>query len=362
MSGYVVVGAGLTGATIARELAEDGFKVQVVERREHVAGNAADTAFTHLYGPHIFHTNSDKVVTFLSRFTDWRPYEHRVLANTKWGNVPMPVNLDTLASILQDDVFTSVSQKLEDAFGYDNSVPVLRLRASDDPVLAELGEYLWNIFFEGYTEKMWGVPAEALSPGVTGRVPVRVSRDDRYFTDRFQAQPRGGYVAMVEAMLDHPNIAVFLGEEYKLRKPGAVVYTGPVDALFKYQLGVLPYRTIEFETTEDPKVTTMPSVATVNYPDAEITFTRETEMGVLTGSGVSVVVKETPVAFQPDANDPYYPVPMDENRAIHDRYVAAAGEAGLILAGRLADYKYYNMDQAVARGLSVAAQITGRKQ
>lgn len=364
MTGYVVVGAGLTGATVARELAEDGYAVQVVERRDQVGGNAADTPFTHLYGPHIFHTNSDRIVTFLSRFTDWRPYEHRVVAEVEGvGRVPMPVNLDTIAALLPDDIARVASQRLEDAYGYDATVPILRLRGADDPVLAQLGAFLWEKLFAGYTEKMWGVEPDALSPGVTGRVPIRVNRDDRYFTDRFQAQPRAGFSAMIEQMLDHPNVAVFLGEEYLLRRPASnVVYTGPVDALFRYQLGVLPYRTIEFDVTHQDEPKAMPYAATVNYPSAANPFTRETEMGVITGSSVNHQVRERPVAFQPDANEPYYPVPMPENGKIHDRYADAARDEGLILAGRLADYKYYNMDQAVARGLSVAAKITGRKK
>lgn len=362
MSGYVVVGAGLTGATVARELAEDGYRVQVVEAREQVGGNAADTPFTHLYGPHIFHTNADRIVTYLSRFTDWRPYEHRVVAETAKGRVPLPVNLDTLEAMLPGDTWKIVAQRLEDAYGYDSTVPVLRLRGSDDQVLAQLGEYLWETFFAGYTEKMWGVPPDELSPGVTGRVPVRINRDDRYFTDKFQAQPRAGFTKMVEAMLDHPNIAVFLGEEFKLRKTSSnVVYTGPVDALYGYQLGVLPYRTIEFQVTHQDEPKAMPYAATVNFPDLANPFTRETEMGLLTGSRVNHQVRERPVAFQPDANEPYYPVPMPENDAMHARYETLADADGLLLAGRLADYKYYNMDQAVARGISVAARITGRK-
>lgn len=365
MTGYTVVGAGLTGATVARELAEDGYRVAVVERRDTVAGNAADTDLTHLYGPHIFHTNSQRVIDFLSRFTDWRPYEHRVVAATRrWGFVPLPVNLDTLQAMLTNGTFDSVSQKLEDAYGYDATVPVLKLRQHEDKALSELGAWLWETYFEGYTSKMWGVNPEDLSPGVTARVPVRVNRDDRYFTDRFQAQPRAGYVAMVNQMLDHPNIDVFLGTEYKLKTPLAgVVYTGPIDALYKYQLGVLPYRTIEFEVTHqrETSVNSM-MAATVNFPEEDNPFTRETEMGIITGSGVNYQVRERPVAFQPDANEPFYPVPMPGNNSLHERYETIATGDGLVLAGRLADYRYYNMDQAVARGLSVAAQITGRKK
>jgi UDP-galactopyranose mutase len=353
---YTVVGAGFTGATVARVLAEAGHTVDVLERRGTLGGNAADTPVTHLYGPHIFHTNSARVWEFLSRFTSWRPYKHRVVAETAVGRLPMPINLDTLDALGLADL----GDLLVERYGDGTQVPILRLRADDDARVRAGAERLWDTFFDGYTRKMWGVHPSELSPGVTGRVPVRLSRDDRYFTDGYQALPREGYRTMFAAMLDHPRIVV--ARDYEWRPAGDrhddVVYTGPVDELLGYRYGPLAYRSLLFDTATRFRRDSR-RAATVNYPDELYPWTRETEMAALTGSDVSHVVRERPMQHLPGVTEPYYPIPMDAHKSLHSRYRTDAEASGLILAGRLADYKYYNMDQATARGLTVAAQITG---
>lgn len=365
MTGWTVVGAGLTGATVARRLADSGVSVVVVDRREQVGGNAADTPHTHLYGPHIFHTNSERVVDWLSRFTEWRPYDHRVVAELDGvGRVPMPVNLTTIDLLFGERAGELVAEKLVAEYGVMAQVPIEKLRASRDIVISKAGQTIFDTFFDGYTRKMWGRDAERLSPGVTARVPVRLSHDDRYFTDKFQCQPAAGYAAMFDAMLRHEKITVLLEAEYPLRalEPGRTVYTGPADELFDFEFGPLPYRSLSFEVTHQGEPRSMPPAATVNYPSEKNPYTRETEMGLVTGSGVNHQVRERPLEHVPGQTEPYYPIPAPGNRDRWDRYSEAARAHGIILAGRLGDYKYYNMDQAVARGLTVARQIVGGEE
>jgi UDP-galactopyranose mutase len=362
---YLVVGAGFAGSVMAERLAADaGKKVLVVDRRPHVGGNAYDHyddegLLVHKYGPHIFHTNSREVFDYLSRFTEWRPYEHRVLASVDGQLVPIPINLDTvnrlyglkLTSFEVAQFFASAAEKVE------------HVKTSEDVVVSKVGRELYEKFFRGYTRKQWGLDPSELDASVTARVPTRTSRDDRYFADAYQAMPRHGYTRMFERMLAHPNVKVMLNADYRevreLVPHREVVYTGPIDEFFDHRFGKLPYRSLEFrhETLAQPK---FQPVGTVNYPN-EHAYTRVTEFKHLTGQEhpKTSVVYEYPRA----EGDPYYPVPRPENAALYRRYLALAeATPNVHFVGRLATYKYYNMDQVVAQALTLYARIRdGRK-
>ncbi len=364
MFDYLVVGAGFAGSVLAERLAADGGKrVLVVDRRPHIGGNAYDHynddgILVHRYGPHIFHTNSREVFEYLSRFTAWRPYEHRVRASVDGQLVPIPINLDTInqlyglkmSSFELEKFFASVAEPRE------------RLRTSEDVVVSKVGRELYEKFFRNYTRKQWGIDPSELDASVTARVPTRTNRDDRYFTDRYQAMPLHGYTRMFERMLAHPDVKVMLNTDYReildeveFRE---MVYTGPVDEFFDCRYGKLPYRSLEFrhETVNAPLHQPAP---VVNYPN-EHPYTRVTEFKYLTGQEhpKTSIVYEYPC----DGGDPYYPVPRPENAELYARYQALAEQTARVhFVGRLATYRYYNMDQVVAQALTTYARMTGAK-
>jgi len=355
----LVVGAGFAGAVLAERLAAgSGKRVLVIDRRPHVAGNAYDHRdaagiLVHRYGPHIFHTNSDDVFAYLSRFTQWRPYEHRVLANVGAKLVPMPINRTTLNSLynlnLQDEAAAA-------AFLADRAEP-RALHTSEDVVVAAIGQELYETFFRGYTRKQWGLDPSQLDKSVTARVPTRTSTDDRYFLDKHQTMPLHGYTAMFEAMLDHPNITVQTGTDYRDVDVRAAhtVFTGPVDEYFNRRFGALPYRSLHFEHQTHDFATFQP-VATVNYPDEQTPYTRITEYKHLTGQQHA----RTSITYEypQDEGDPYYPIPRDENQALYRRYQALADALpDVSFVGRLATYKYYNMDQVVGQALATYRRL-----
>ncbi|CAM3626791.1 UDP-galactopyranose mutase [Bordetella sputigena] len=358
---YLVVGAGFAGSVLAERLAAGlGQRVLVIDRRPHIGGNAYDHfddagVLVHRYGPHIFHTNADQVVKYLSRFTGWRPYEHRVLASVDDMLVPMPINLTTL-STLYGQQFTSASAQ---AFLAERAETHLQIRTAEDMVVSQVGRDLYERFFRGYTRKQWGLDPAQLDKSVTARVPTRTSHDDRYFTDRFQAMPDQGYTRMFERMLDHPNIDVCLGTDYRTLR-GAVparklVYTGPIDEYFDYCHGALPYRSLVFrhETLGQER---FQAVGVVNYPAEEVPYTRITEYKHLTGQRhpCTSLTYEYPSA----EGDPYYPVPRPENAELYRRYQALAdARPDVLFVGRLATYRYYNMDQVVAQSLAAYGRI-----
>ena len=362
---WLVVGAGLTGATLAERLADAGQqRVLVIDRRPHLAGNAFDCrhqsgVMMHNYGVHIFHTTSARVWAYLSQFTTWRPYEHRVLGSVDGQLVPVPFNLRTLRALLPPAKASELEGILIDTAGWDGRIPVLRLLEHEDTRLRELGELVWDKIFAGYSSKQWGMRPEDLDRSVTGRVPILVSEDDRYFQDPYQGIPTDGYTAMVARMLDHPNIEVELGTELSAVRRRVtfdrMVYTGPLDELFDYRFGPLPYRSLRFEhrryNTEFKQ-----AAGQINYPN-DHDYTRTLEHKHLTGQKhrYTVVTTEWPEAYEPGRNEPYYPVPAADTRAHYQRYrdLAEANSPGMILAGRLADYRYYNMDQAVNRALTL---------
>jgi UDP-galactopyranose mutase len=354
---YLVVGAGFAGSVMAERLAADaGKRVLVIDRRPHIAGNAFDHLddagiLIHQYGPHIFHTNSSEIVDYLSRFTEWRPYEHRVLADIDGKLVPMPINRTTLNVLYDLDLQTDEDAE---AFLASRAEPVEVIRTSADVVISKVGRELYETFFQGYTRKQWGMDPSELDKSVTARVPTKTSTDDRYFTDSFQAMPKEGYTAMFARMLDHPNIEVRLGVEFAdIRDEisfDRLVFTGPIDEYFHHRYGKLPYRSLHFRH-ETVDVEQFQPVAVVNYPNEATPYTRITEYKYLTGqqSPRTSITYEYPRA----EGDPYYPIPRPENQALFKRYEALAlGAADVIFVGRLATYRYYNMDQVVGQALA----------
>ena len=365
MFDYLIVGAGYAGSVMAERLAAgSGKRVLVCDKRPHIGGNAYDHyndagILVHRYGPHIFHTNSEVVFDYLSRFTEWRPYEHRVLASVDGQQVPIPINLDTvnklyglsLTSFELEAFFERVAEKVES------------VKTSEDVVVSKVGRELYEKFFRGYTRKQWGLDPSELDASVTARVPTRTNRDDRYFTDTFQAMPLHGYTRMFERMLSHPHIKVMTNTDYReiqdLVPHKAMIYSGPVDAYFDYRFGKLPYRSIEFRH-ETKQAAQVQPVGTVNYPN-EQGYTRITEFKHLTGQEhpQTSIVYEYPRAD----GDPYYPVPRAENAALYERYRELAKAESVAatpvhFVGRLATYRYYNMDQVVAQALKLYAELS----
>lgn len=369
---WLIVGAGFTGCTLAERIASQlNQKVLVVERRDHIGGNAYDFynehgLLVHKYGPHIFHTNSKKVWDYLSQFTEWRPYYHRVLAVVEGKKIPVPFNLNSLYVVFPPRLAAKLENQLIRELGYGKRVPVLRLMEHAKGDLRFLAEYIYENVFLGYTLKQWGARPEELDASVTGRVPVVISRDDRYFSDRYQAMPKYGYTQMFQRMLGHPNIHVLLKTDYRdIREQvrfERMVYTGSLDEFFGGMYGSLPYRSLRFEfVTLEAEF--FQEVATVNYPN-DYDFTRITEQKYLSGQTlpVTTLVYEYPQMYRAGENEPYYPIPREQNRELHRKYSIEAEKTGSValFAGRLADYKYYNMDQAVARALSVFEDLAGK--
>jgi UDP-galactopyranose mutase len=365
MFDYLIVGAGFAGAVMAERLAAGaGKKVLIIDKRHHIAGNTydhynSDGLLIHEYGPHIFHTNSKDVYDHLGKFTTWRPYEHRVLASVDGMLVPIPINLNTInklygLNLCSDEVAAFLQSKAEKKE---------RIVTSEDVVVSQVGKELYEKFFKGYTKKQWGLDPSELDASVAARIPVRSNRDDRYFTDTYQAMPLHGYTKMFEKMLDHPNIKVMLNTDYKEIEKiipfREMIYTGPVDYYFDYCYGKLPYRSIEFkfETLDCER---MQPTGTVNFPNEHL-YTRATEFKYLTGQNhhKTAVVYEYPKAD----GDPYYPVPRPENAELYKKYQLLANcTQGVYFTGRLATYKYYNMDQVVAQSLTLYKKIMSSQQ
>jgi len=359
---YLVVGAGFAGSVLAERLATVMDKrVLLIDKRDHVGGNTFDYydhagILVHRYGPHIFHTNSADVMKYLSQFTDWRDYEHRVLASVDGQLLPIPINLDTVnrlynLSLDADGMQAFLAGRVE--------TPAL-IRTSEDIVVSRVGRDLYAKFFQGYTRKQWGLDPSQLDSSVAGRIPIRFNRDDRYFTDTFQAMPKYGYTRLFERMLDHPNIEQALGIDYReIRKiyPGIkTIFTGPVDEFFGYRFGKLPYRSLAFDHQTFHREQ-FQSAPVVNYPNDQ-EYTRVTEFKFLTGqqNARTSVVFEYPKA----EGDPYYPIPRPENAALYARYRELAEKVEDVhFVGRLATYRYYNMDQVVAQALATARKIMG---
>lgn len=365
MFDYLIVGAGFAGSVLAERLARGLHKkVLIIDKRPHIAGNAYDChdnhgILIHRYGPHIFHTNSDEVFSYLSRFTPWRQYQHRVRCSIDGRLVPMPINLDTLNELYglnltpttMKEYLASVSEKRE------------KIATSEDVVVSTVGRELYEKFFRNYTRKQWGLDPSELDAQVTARVPVRFNRDDRYFTDSYQAMPAHGYTRMFENILDHENIQILLNANYRdvIEEVSFenLIFTGPIDEYFDYRYGALPYRSLEFKHETHHQKVFQPAPV-VNYPN-DYGYTRVTEFKYLTGQEhpLTSIVYE----FPKSEGDPYYPIPRPDNAALYKKYQALAEETPDVhFVGRLGTYRYYNMDQVVAQALTVFARLSGQKR
>ena len=367
---YLIVGAGFTGAVLAERIANEfDKKVLIVDRRLHIGGNAYDEydeygVLIHRYGPHIFHTSSKRVFDYLSRFTEWYPYYHRVQAVIEGKPIPIPFSLASIRMLFSQKLAEKLEEKLITHFGYGSRITILKLKEIQDPDLSFLADYIYRNVFEGYTLKQWGLKPEDLSPSVTGRVPILVSYDQRYFQDPYQVMPKKGYTALFRRMLQHPNISILLGANWKEIEGeisfNRLIFTGRIDEFFNHLHGPLPYRSLSFRFENYPQPW-FQEVGQVNYPN-EYLFTRITEFKYLTGQNFlpyTTVAYEYPEVYDPSKNEPYYPIPRDENEERLKLYQKEAAKLKTVLfAGRLADYRYYNMDQAVARALKLFEGLT----
>jgi len=359
---YLIVGAGFAGSVLAERLAsQHKARILLIDRRPHIGGNAFDEEneagiLYHKYGPHIFHTNSDQVVDYLSQFTEWRPYEHRVLAEVRGQQVPIPINRTTLNLLFDAGLETDGDAA---AFLASRAEQVEDIATSEDVVINAVGRELYELFFRGYTRKQWGLDPSELDKSVTARIPTRTNTDDRYFADTFQAMPKHGYTAMFETMLASPLIERRLGTDYRDVRDSArfdhLIFTGPIDEYFDFRFGKLPYRSLKFDHKTLEQERYQP-VGTVNYPAEDVPYTRISEYKHLTGQQAprTTITYEYPSA----EGDPYYPIPRPENQTLFKRY-EALGDAteGVTFVGRLATYRYYNMDQIVGQALATFRRL-----
>lgn len=373
---YIVIGAGFAGATLAERIANVlDKKVLVIEKRQHIGGNAYDTTdkhgiLVHKYGPHIFHTRIQQVWDYLSNFTEWIPYFHRVLGAIDGKLIPIPFNLDSLYKVFPTVMAQRLETKLVNTYAYGDKIPILKLRQETDGDLNQLSDFIYNKIFLNYTLKQWGVKPEDIDSSVTSRVPVIISNDGRYFQDKYQAMPKYGYTKMFERMLFHPNIHIMLNSDFKefvdvnsetgsislFGAPfnGKLIYTGPIDYFYDYKFGPLPYRSLKFAFEHHQTEFYQPT-GTVNYPN-EHDFTRITEFKYLTSqsSPTTTIVKEYPQAYDPKINIPYYPIKTDANHRLYRQYLEESKRhANMLFVGRLAEYQYYDMDAVVSKALRV---------
>jgi UDP-galactopyranose mutase len=362
---YLIVGAGYAGSVLAERLASQLDKrVLLIDRRAHIGGNAYDCyndagLLIHPYGPHIFHTNSRQVLDYLSQFTEWRPYEHRVLACVNDKLVPIPINRTTINSLYGLELGPEGVQE----FLAKRAQPVDPLRTSEDVVVGTVGRELYELFFRGYTRKQWGLDPSQLDKSVTARIPTRTNDDDRYFGDEFQVMPLHGYTRMFQRMLNHPNIKILLNADFREVRDevryDSLIYTGPIDEYYDFRFGELPYRSLRFEHVTLSREHFQP-VAVINYPTERVPYTRITEYKHLTGQThpMTSLTYEYPCAD----GDPYYPIPRPENAALYRRYqTLAENDRDVTFVGRLGTYRYYNMDQVVAQALTTFERLRGTK-
>lgn len=362
MYDFLIVGAGFAGSVLAERLASQrDQRVLLIDRRPHIGGNAYDYfddhgILVHAYGPHIFHCNSPAIYDYLSQFTEWRPYEHRVLTSVDGQILPFPINLDTINRLYGMRMDSAALA----AWLEERAEPRARIETSEDAVVSKIGRELYETFFRGYTRKQWGLDPSELDAQVAARIPVRTNRDDRYFSDTYQVMPRHGYTRMFSRMVRHPNIHLMLNTDYReirdIVPHRQTIYTGPIDEYFDFRLGKLPYRSLDFQFETHACERVLPT-ATVNYPN-DYAYTRMTELKYLTGQAHphTTLVYEYPKSD----GDPYYPIPRPENAERYRQYAALAAELPDVhFTGRLGTYRYYNMDQVVAQSLALFRQLAG---
>lgn len=359
---YLIIGSGFSGSVLAERIANElGKTCLVVDKRNHIGGNCYDyydnnDILIHKYGPHIFHTQMQKVWDYLSRFTEWRPYEHKVLAEIEGKNVPVPFNFNSLHALFPKDYAEKMEKLLTETYGAGLKIPILKMQETKNADLKFLADYIYQNIFLGYNLKQWELKPEELDPTVSSRVPVHLSRDDRYFQDQFQAMPLNGYTKIFEKMLSNKKIKILLNTDYKevvdYIKFDKLIFTGPLDQFFNYEFGRLPYRSLTFDLqTYNQEV--FQEVAQLNYPNQH-DYTRATEFKHLTGQEhkKTTVAYEYSYAYQEGINEPYYPIPKSENAELYEKYKKEADKLqNVIFLGRLADYKYYNMDQTIGVAL-----------
>ena len=355
----LIVGCGISGAAIARILADKGEQVVIIDSKNHIGGNIydyyEDGICVHKYGTHIFHTSNKEVYDFISRFCQWYPYQHKVLGLIDGQCVPIPFNLNSLHAVFPKSVADVIEQKLLDNFGLNVKVPILELRKKNDKDLQFLAQYIYEKIFLEYTLKQWGKKPEEIDPSVSGRVPVYVSRDDRYFQDKYQGIPIGGYTAMVQKMLNHPNITVKLNTPFdKSMTYNRLFWSGSIDEFFDYKYGQLPYRSERFEFIKFP-FARFQDVAVVNYPcNYDWTRIGEYKWFLNDQSDKTIVSYEYPEKFEIGKNERYYPIANDETAELYQKYMGLAKSVpNVYFCGRLGDYKYYDMDKAVARSIEL---------
>lgn len=379
----IIAGCGFGGAVVARQLAEANEKVRIIERRNHIGGNCYDEMdaygiLIHTYGPHIFHTKIKEVYEYLSRFTEWYPYQHEVVANIYGKLVPVPFNLHSIAIVFGKEKAERMRSVLLKEYGKNARIPILQLRQHENTEIQELGNYVYENIFLKYTMKQWNQRPEEVDQSVTARVPVLISEDDRYFQDPWQGMPKEGYTKLFERLLDHPNIEIELGKdirdimEFDFHKKkiyidkeefnGNIIYTGMVDELLAYKLGHLPYRSLNFDF-EHKDMEYYQSKGVVNYTVSE-DYTRITECKYLTGQKCpsTTIIKEYPIAYKAGESEPYYAILSEENKALHKQYEDLLSDFGnFYLLGRLAQYRYYDMDAIVKEALDLAEKLKGER-
>jgi UDP-galactopyranose mutase len=373
---FIVVGSGFAGSVMAERIANVlNQKVLIIEKRNHIGENCYDyrdenNIIVHKYGPHLFHTDYKEVFDYLSNFTDWYIYHHKVLAFVDGKKIPLPFNLNSIYEVFPQELAKRLEVKLIEKYGYGTKISILELLKEEDQDLKFLANYVYEKIYKNYTMKQWGLKPEEISPQATARVPIYISRDNRYFTDKYQAIPKDGYTKIFERMLNHPNIKImlntdfkevisidfenkkiyFLGQEFK----GKLIFTGMIDELFNFKYGFLPYRSLDLrlETIEQEYYQEAP---VVNYPN-DYDFTRITEFKHIHSvkSDKTTILKEYPKTYQPNVDIPYYPVFTKENQELYNKYKEEADKfENLVLVVRLAEYRYYDMDDVVKRALEV---------
>lgn len=374
MFDYIIIGAGFAGSVIAERIATKlNKKMLIIEKRDHIGGNCYDekdenNILIHKYGPHLFHTNDKEVFDYLSNFTEWEIYNHKVLAYIDGKEIPIPFNFNSLYEVFPNSLAKKLEEKLLNNFEYNSKISILELKKSKDKDLQFLANFIYEKIFLHYTIKQWGIRPEEINLNVTSRVPIFIGKDNRYFTDKYQVVPKNGYTKLFKNMLNNKNIKLMLNTDFKdvlkvtengfklfgNKFKGKVIFTGKIDELFNYKFGELPYRSVKmkFETIEKEF---FQKTATINYPN-NYDFTRITEFKHIhpVYSKKTTILKEYPQEYKRGKNIPYYPIFTNENQRKYNKYLDYSKQwKNLILVGRLAEYKYYDMDDIVKRALEV---------